>query len=316
MLALTPVPLGGIIHDFETPALWVRGVQPYGSLTPSTEQVRNGSYAGRLDYWFSNKGSNNDGQNNNDYVIFKSLPEISLAGQPTEISAWVYGDGSNHYLNVWIRDGAGEIWQFTFGQIRHTGWQQMTAYVDKTQPWPSDHIDGPGNGVVEYPIRFVGLALDDVPDTYTGTSKIYLDDIVSGPVANSIAPTPAFPFSIAEQGNRAFQTTNHHPIVIFVAVVNEKNIPLGGYKVIGDHTPSGRHVESTLTEPDWSQVNCLSCGYIKQGNVKLEPGNFEDGIWNIYLADINDRQLSPVVPLSYSADPSTWVWDFVLFKRN
>jgi hypothetical protein len=129
-------------------------------------------------------------------------------------------------------------------------------------------------------------------------------------------PDPGFPFAVSEQGNRAFQKTNYHVITIYVAVVSEGNIPLGGYKVVGDHVPSGAHVESGLSTWNWDVVNCLDCDYVKQGNLKFEPGPFTDGVWNIYLADPGGSQLSPAVPLSYSSNPEEWVWDFVIFRRK
>lgn len=129
-------------------------------------------------------------------------------------------------------------------------------------------------------------------------------------------PAPAFPFSVVEQGNREFQRTNYHVITIYAAIVSEGNIPVGGLKIVGDHTPSGMHVESGLSDWGWSAVNCLECDYVKQGNVKFEPATFADGVWNIYVADPSGKQLSPAVPLSYSADPEKWVWDFIIFSRN
>ncbi|RME79532.1 MAG: hypothetical protein D6784_00580, partial [Chloroflexi bacterium] len=137
--------------------------------------------------------------------------------------------------------------------------------------------------------------------------------------AASAPPAPAqpdFPFIVAEQGNRVFQKTTYHVITIYVAVVSEGNIPLGGYKVVGDHTPSGQHAESALSTWNWDVVNCLDCDYKKFGNVKFEPGTFSDGVWNIYLADANGTQVSPVVPLVYSSDPEQWVWDFIIFRRK
>jgi hypothetical protein len=125
-----------------------------------------------------------------------------------------------------------------------------------------------------------------------------------------------YSFTVSEQGNRAFQQTNYHVINIYVAVVSEGNIPIGGLKVIGDHVPSGLHAESGLSDWYWSVVNCLDCDYVKQGNLKFEPGTFADGVWNIYLADPSGKPLSPVAPLNYSADPTQWVWDFIIFKRN
>ncbi|MFN8454419.1 MAG: hypothetical protein U0401_07065 [Anaerolineae bacterium] len=129
-------------------------------------------------------------------------------------------------------------------------------------------------------------------------------------------PAPAFPFNMAEQGNREFQRTNYHVITIYAAIVSEGNVPIGGLKIVGDHTPSGMHVESGMSDWGWSAVNCLECDYVKQGNVKFEPGTFADGVWNIYVADAGGKQLSPAVPLSYSADPEKWVWDFIIFRKN
>lgn len=128
-------------------------------------------------------------------------------------------------------------------------------------------------------------------------------------------PAPSFPFMVAEQGNRAFQKTTYHAITIYVAVVSEGNIPLGGYKVVGDHVPSGAHAESAPSDWNWSVTNCLDCDYIKQGNLKFEPGPFTDGVWNIYLTDSSGAPLSPVVTLPYSTNPDEWVWDFIIFRR-
>jgi hypothetical protein len=128
-------------------------------------------------------------------------------------------------------------------------------------------------------------------------------------------PTPDFPFTISEQGNREFQKTNHPAIVVYVAITDANNVPVGGLKVVGDHS-SGQHVESAQSDWRWSVVNCLDCSYAKQGNLKFEPGSFIDGTWNIYLADSNGTQLSKVVPLAYSADPAQWVWDFIIFKKK
>jgi hypothetical protein len=121
---------------------------------------------------------------------------------------------------------------------------------------------------------------------------------------------------MVEQGNRMYQSTSYHVITVYVAVVSEGNIPLGGYKVVGDHVPSGAHVESGISTWDWSVTNCLDCDYIKQGNLKFEPGTFTDGTWNIYLTDDSGVPLSETVPLGYSTDPAQWVWDFLIFRKR
>ena len=121
---------------------------------------------------------------------------------------------------------------------------------------------------------------------------------------------------VAEQGNREFQKTTYHAITIYVAAVSEGNIPIGGLKVVGDHVPSGQHAESGPSDWAWSVANCLDCDYIKQGNLKFEPGPFSDGVWNIYLADQSGAPLSPVVSLAYSTNPEQWVWDFIIFRKK
>lgn len=189
-----PAPLG-VFNDFETPTTWTRGDQPNGTFERSDGRAHNGSYAGRLAYNFPGGG--------NDFVVF--LWNRALDGDPNRINAWVHGDGSDHYLNVWIKDNGGQTWQFTFGQVGHTGWQQMSAYLDTGQPWPAGHIAGPDNGRVDYPISFQALVLDDVPDSYSGSGAIYVDDLESlrggglptpTPTPTSPPPTPSGPATI------------------------------------------------------------------------------------------------------------------------
>ena len=172
----------GPITDFEQFGTWKRGDQPNGTFTRSAEQVHSGSYAGKLAYNFSSDG--------NDFVIF--LQTHRLGGRPNQISAWVYGDGHKHDLNVWIRDAAGETWQFPLGQVDQAGWQQRIAWLDPAAPWPAGHIEGPANGVIDYPIDFRALVLDDIPDSFRGSGVIYVDDL-SCAEAGQPSPGPTSP---------------------------------------------------------------------------------------------------------------------------
>ena len=74
------------------------------------------------------------------------------------------------------------------------------------------------------------------------------------PAPPTATPAPSFPFKMVEQGNRMFQSTSYHVITVYVAVVSEGNIPLGGYKMVGDHVPSGAHVESGIREATGAAV--------------------------------------------------------------
>jgi serine/threonine protein kinase len=178
----------GTFIDFETPLTWRRGDEPNGTFEQSAEEVHESNYAGKLSYSFPGAG--------NDYVVFsRSQP---LGGRPNQITAWVYGDGAGHFLNVWIKDSAGEVRQFTFGQVKQTGWQNMTALLDLGQPWPAGHISGPDNGVLDYPLSFQALVLDDGSDDFRGNGVLFIDELSSAegtlpPVPTSVL-TPAIVF--------------------------------------------------------------------------------------------------------------------------
>ncbi len=173
----------GTFNDFETSSTWRRGDEPNGTFEKSTSQAHSGRSAGQLDYKFSTPG--------NDYVVF--LWSQPLGGRPNQITAWVYGDGAAHFLNLWVKDSAGETWQFSFGQIKHKGWQQMTALLSPDQPWPAGHIDGPSNSTIDYPLSFQALVLDDGSDDFSGSGTIYIDDLASaeGTLPPTVAPTSA-----------------------------------------------------------------------------------------------------------------------------
>ena len=162
--------------DFESGTTWRRGAQPYAELTRATDPVHAGGYSAELKYDFPAV------QNN--FVVFEARPPVGIAGQPTALSAWVYGDGSGHFLNVWLRDAGGQVRQYTFGQIKHQGWQQLTAALDDAAGWPNVHISGPDTGKLNFPISLSALVLDGVPDGKASTGTIYIDDLSTvGPAA-------------------------------------------------------------------------------------------------------------------------------------
>jgi len=157
----------GLLTDFEQFGAWTRGDEAYGTFTQSAEQAYSGSYSGKLSYIFPTPG--------NDYVVFRR--NIPMGGVGTALTMWVYGDGSGHMLNAWVKDATGEVWSFPFGRVMHVGWQQMVAPLDVNGAWPTGHISGPANGVLDHPINFNGLVLDDAPDTYAGSGILYVDDL-------------------------------------------------------------------------------------------------------------------------------------------
>jgi serine/threonine-protein kinase len=192
--AAVPAPSDpGLIANFESFGTWKRGDEPNGTFTQSNAQAYKGSYSGKLDYTFNSSA--------NDYVVFQQTH--ALSGAPTRITAWVYGDGAGHFLNVWIKDAGGQLWQAPLGTVSHTGWQQMVGAIDVNQPWPWTHISGTDNGKVDYPISFMALVLDDKPDTFQGNGTIYIDELRAdtGSVGANPAPAPTQPASAAAPTN-------------------------------------------------------------------------------------------------------------------
>lgn len=177
----------GLVFDFEQDTAWRRGTQPYGTFTRSTEQVKGGASSGKLAYDFAAVPDN--------YVVFEARPAKALSGQPTGLTAWVYGDGSGHFLNVWIKDKAGEVRAYSFGKVVHQGWQQMVAYFDDAAPWPAGHISGPDNGTLDYPVSFFAFVLDGVPDGAASRGAIYLDEVfaTTGAIPSLPTSTPNAP---------------------------------------------------------------------------------------------------------------------------
>ena len=182
----------GVVLDFESFGAWKRGDEPYGSFEQTSERKHDGNSAGKLTYAIPSVDKH--------YVVFTRQPAAPIAGQPKALTLWVYGDGSNHFLNAWIQDSQGEVRQFPFGKVSHSGsWQPMTAQLDTQASWPQSHISGPDNGQLDYPISLLALVLDVTPragtSSYSGT--VYLDDLSSGatgtPSQGSAAPgsTPA-----------------------------------------------------------------------------------------------------------------------------
>jgi hypothetical protein len=177
-----------MVLDFEAAGPeWRHGDEPYGDLVRSTEQPISGAYSGRLSYNFPAVA--------NSYVVLLAHPPQPIPAPANGLTAWVYGNGSGHYLNVWIQDAAGEVRQYTFGKITFQGLQPMTAWFDETHGWPNGHISGPDKGGLAPPLWLAALVLDSVPHGQASSGVIYVDNIVAiqepiPPIATPTLPLP------------------------------------------------------------------------------------------------------------------------------
>ncbi len=133
------------------------------------------------------------------------------------------------------------------------------------------------------------------------------------PAPPTATPTPNWAFKVREQGDRMWQKTSNNQISNIALVSDSNGTPLGGYRIKGEHS-SGRTYTSPPTSWRYDAVNGLE-GYIKQGNVKVELGGFEDGTWYLWVVDSAGSQVSDRYPLNYSSNPDTWVWDFIWWSQ-
>jgi hypothetical protein len=218
----------GVILDFEDFGAWRRGDEPYGTLTQSNARSHDGSYSAKLTYEIPLIDKH--------YVVFLRLPPEPIAGTPDALTMWVYGDGSDHYLNAWVQDNQGEVRQFTFGQVRHKDtWQPMTARLDTTAKWPQGHISGPDNGKLDYPIDLYGVVFDIVPRSnapnYTGA--LFLDELTTGepkgaapttPQAGVATTSPAAPSQARLTGRIVYAAASSGTTDLFVVDVATRNV--------------------------------------------------------------------------------------------
>lgn len=133
----------------------------------------------------------------------------------------------------------------------------------------------------------------------------------STPAPPPPTPTPSYPFKISE-GPVGFPTTN--PIlVMYIALTDGGNVPVGGLKVVGDHTPTGDHWVSAPSCFDFCKSNGIE-GTIKVGNVTFEPPRYETGVWNLYVVDGAGKQVSNVIPVTVDFNSPNWF--FMILRRS
>jgi len=286
----------GMLFDFETTGSWRRGDQANGTLAQSTLQAHSGQSSARLDYSFP--GSSND------FVVF--INEASLSGQPNAIGAWVYGDGSGHFLNAWIKDNGGEVWQVPMGRVGSAGWKQMAGTIATGQKWPWTHISGPDDGQVDYPIKFYALVLDDSTDAYSGKGTIYIDDIsvwrgdsVPTPVAGATSATGATqtpaaanePRTVTLQSPSLGATFKSSTIsfkwtggalqsgeTFLVEVIPIRAEKKGECVEESDYGPNGHQYSPSLTAHEWT----TDIAAVPVGRYKPCAGRIE---WRVHIRD-------------------------------
>jgi hypothetical protein len=167
------------VLDFEHFGAWRRGDQPFGQMTPSEELAYRGRASARLAYAFPSAA--------NEFVVFRRERGALVPGTPYAVGAWVYGDGSGNTLKIWLRDGEGEVLQYTLGAVGPAAWRFMQVQVGGLVPaW--NRITEGGNGRLDPPVRVEAIVLDDAPDSFSGAGVIFVDDVtaLAGPEAYNL----------------------------------------------------------------------------------------------------------------------------------
>ena len=99
---------------------------------------------------------------------------------------------------------------------------------------------------------------------------------------------------------------------MFVGLTTSDNVPIGGLKVVGDHSPSGIQHISDESCFDFCKVSGIE-GSVKFGNVTFEPPFYETGVWNIYVIDGGGARVSNTIPVNIDSNSKSWY--FILLRR-
>lgn len=153
--------------DFEKVTVWTRSSDTYGTLRRSNQESVSGDHAAWICYNFET--------DQDETAVFMQIRP--LAEQPNRVKAWVYGDYSSHYLSIWILDRQQETWQIPLGLIEHTGWKEMEVAFTGADAVEIQHISGPENHRIDFPISFRGIALNDRWDATAAHGIIFIDDV-------------------------------------------------------------------------------------------------------------------------------------------
>ncbi len=127
----------------------------------------------------------------------------------------------------------------------------------------------------------------------------------------TITPVPEYDYLLAEFFNSP--TTNPF-LVMYVAVVDPNEIPIGGMKIVGTRLDHNLTYESPLST--WHYEGYSAPGHVvKSGNLKFEPpGGIENISWIIHLEDASGNRLSADIPFNSNADDKQWY--FVKLRRK
>jgi hypothetical protein len=128
------------------------------------------------------------------------------------------------------------------------------------------------------------------------------------PTDTPVPAAPEFPFTIKETGK--FDTT-HLNFDVFVAITDDNNRPLSGYRIVGTHD-TGLQLESRESAGAWTDNS--GAMHYKAGNTKYEALNSPSGRWTLQLVDADGRPVGP--PAAFDFDVTSPTWYFLYYERQ
>lgn len=138
--------------------------------------------------------------------------------------------------------------------------------------------------------------------------------------AVSPSPThdPRFPLRVME--GPVGYTTENHLFVVYMSITDANRQLLPGYRVIGDHVPSGFHWESIESCRDF----CVASGpsgfeedglLVRKGNVKFEAPAYVDGTWTLRVVDSSGATVSDRLVFNIKDTDDDRQWFYMWLSR-
>lgn len=126
------------------------------------------------------------------------------------------------------------------------------------------------------------------------------------PTSPPPTPTSRYPFRLIGEPV-AYETDNHFFVIL--AKVTSGNVLLPGYRIVGNHRPTGAGHQS---EPSCNYL-CKASGpkgafTVQEGNLVFEAPFYDTGTWSLVLLDPQGRQASELFKVEIDAEEKMWFY--------
>jgi hypothetical protein len=156
---------------FQTP---MNGSASDGSFPEISAKVAHtGGHSAHIVYRFSGRGSLS--------LVLMQPPTVVTSGDKARISMWVDGRGKSDLSggSLLLLDGGGETFLYNFDKkmadaLDGKGWSEVSADFDLSKS--NGHWGGKNTGVIQLPVKFLGLGFGHWPDQ-AAQGDLYIDDI-------------------------------------------------------------------------------------------------------------------------------------------